>query len=156
MLNDIYRASEVSTHREKVLARAGVADLGDMRRLELAECDKLADEFSATFERRAMAVGAGSGGGNPLSAMIVVKSLLSYCLKTVHTIGYCYGFGTEEPHEREYVLGILLIASASSLKEKQDAIVTLGHVEDAIFAKAFEEVAEDAIFQKLLEAGEMS
>jgi hypothetical protein len=156
LLNDAYRSSEVSTHREKVISRAGVGDLAELRCVEMATCDALADEFAKTFERRAMAVGAGVGGGNLLAAMMVVTSLLHYCLKVVHTVGYCYGFGTEEPHERDYVLGILLIASANSPREKQEAIVTLGHVEDAILAKAFEELAEDAIFGKLVESGEMS
>ena len=155
-IDDAYISSEVSTHREKVLQRAGVGELHDLRKADLAFCDKLADEFAKSAEQRAMLAGAGTGGGNLLSALIVVKALMNYCLKTIHTIGYCYGFGTEEPHERDYVLGIMLIASAGTLKEKQHAIITLGKVEDAILEEAFEELIEDAMAEQILESGGLS
>ena len=153
---DAYAASEVSAHKEKVLQCAAVAELHDLWKVDLAFCDRLADEFAEMAEQRAMLAGAGSGGGNLLSALIVVKALMAYCLKTIHTIGYCYGFGTDEPHERDYVLGIMLIASAGSLKEKQDAIVTVGKVEDTIFEEAFEELIEDAMAEQILESGGLS
>ncbi|MFN0051644.1 MAG: EcsC family protein [Planctomycetales bacterium] len=152
-ISDAYASSEVSTHREKVLLRAGVSDLHELRRVDLAVCDRLADEFAKLAEEKAMAAGAGTGGGNLLSAMIVVRSLLGYCLKTIHTVGYCYGFGTEEPHERDYVLGVMLISSAGTLKEKQNAIVTVGNVEEMILEEAFEELIEDAIAEQILSSG---
>jgi len=155
-IDDAYISSEVSTHREKVLERAGVGELHDLRKTDLAFCDKLADEFAKVAEQRAMLAGAGTGGGNLLSALIVVKALMNYCLKTIHTVGYCYGFGTEEPHERDYVLGVMLIASAGTLKEKQHAIITLGKVEDAILEEAFEELIEDAMAEHILESGGLS
>ncbi len=155
-INDAYASSEVSTHREKVLLSAGVSDLQDLWKADLAFCDRLADEFAEAAEQRAMLAGAGSGGGNLLSALIVVKALMNYCLKTIHTIGYCYGFGTEEPHERDYVLGIMLIASAGTLEEKQHAIVTVGNVEDTIFEEAFEDLIEDAMAEQILESGGLS
>jgi hypothetical protein len=155
-IEDAYMSSEVSTHRDKVLQRAGVAELHELWKTDLAFCDKLADEFAKLAEQRAMLAGAGTGGGNLLSALIVVKALMNYCLKTIHTIGYCYGFGTEEPHERDYVLGVMLIASAGSLKEKQHAIYTLGKVEDAILEEAFEELIQDAMAEQILESGGLS
>jgi len=155
-IHDAYASSEVSTHREKVLKRAGVAELHELRKADLAFCDKLADEFAEFAEQRAMLAGAGTGGGNLLSALIVVKAQMNYCLKTIHTIGSCYGFGTEEPHERDYVLGIMLVAAAGSLSAKQHAIVTVGNVEDTIFEEAFEELIEDAMAEQLLESGGLS
>jgi len=72
-IEDAYLSSEVSTHREKVLQRAGVGELHDLWKADLAFCDKLADEFAKMAEQRAMLAGAGTGGGNLLSALVVVK-----------------------------------------------------------------------------------
>jgi hypothetical protein len=105
------------------------------------------------LKRKPCYKGAGSGGGNLLSAVIVVRALLGYCLQTIHTIGCCYGFGTEEPHEREYVLGIMLVASASNLEEKQHSVASVGNVADSIMEEAFEEMIEDAVTEKIIEAG---
>ena len=97
-----------------------------------------------------------TGGGTPLAASLSVKALMTYSLQTIHTIGYCFGYGTEEPHERDYVLGIMLIASASTLKEKQEAMVTLGKVQDMIFEEAFEELLQDAVGEQILESAGLS
>jgi len=155
-IHDAYVSSEVSTQRETVLERAGAGELHDLWKADLTFCDMLADEFATSAEQRAMLAGAGTGGGNLLSALVVVKALMNYCLKTVHTIGCCYGFGTEEPHERDYVLGVMLIASAGTLKDKQHAIYTLDKVEDAILEEAFEELIQDAMAEQILESGGLS
>jgi hypothetical protein len=90
-----------------------------------------------------------------VATLISLNALLTYCLKTIHTIGYCYGFGTEEPHERDYVLGILLIASASTLREKQEAFATLAKMEDMIFEEAFEDLIQDAIGEQIVQSAGM-
>lgn len=149
-VQDAYAASEVSAHREKVLERAGAHDLHELRHNDLARCDRLAEYFALAAEKRAMFWGASMGGVNPLGALISVKAVMGYCLQAVHTIGYCYGFGTTERHERNYVLGIMLIASAGTLEEKQHAIVTLGKIEDMIFEETFEELVQDAVAEQIL------
>jgi len=78
---------------------------------------------------------------------------MSYFLKTIHTIGACYGFGSTEPHERDYVLGIMLISSASTLEEKQNAIVRMGKVEDMIFEEASKTWCRDALAEQLFSEG---
>jgi hypothetical protein len=155
-IRDAYASSEVSSHRENVLARAKVSELHALWKADLSTCDKLADHFAYLAEEKAMLKGAGSGGGNLLSAIIVVRALMNYCLQTIHTIGYCYGFGTEEAHEREYVLGIMLIASAGNLKDKQNSVATVGNVADLIVEEAFEEMIEDAVTEQLIEHGGLS
>lgn len=155
-IDDAYNSSAVTAHHEKVLERAGVNELLDLRRCELSHCDELAAQFAIQAETASMFWGAGAGGGTPLSALISVRALMGYFLNTIHTIGACYGFGTAEPHEREYVLGILLISSASTLREKQNAIVNMGKVEDMIFEEAFEELLQDAIAEQMLSSGGVS
>jgi len=155
-IEDAYVSSEVTAHHEKVLERAGVGELHDLRRGDLARCDELAAYFALKAEEASMFWGAGAGGGTPLSALISVRSLMSYFLKTIHTIGACYGFGSTEPHERDYVLGIMLISSASTLDEKQNAIVRLRKVEDMIFEEALEDLVQDALAEQLFSEGALS
>ena len=152
-IQDAYASSEISAHREKVLEKAGVSALHELWKCDLATCDRLADQVAHLAEEKALLKGAGSGGGNLLSAVIVVRALMSYCLQTIHTIGYCYGFGTEEPHEREYVLGIMLIASAGTLEDKLHSVASIGKVTDLIVEEVFEEMIEDAVTEKIIEAG---
>lgn len=152
-IHDAYASSEVSSHREMVLEWAGVTALHELWKADMAQCDKLADKVMFLAEEKAMLKGAGTGGGNLLSAIIVVRALMNYCLQTIHSIGYCYGFGTEEPHEREYVLGIMLIASAGSLKDKQHSVATTGNVADSIIEEAFEEMIQDAVTEQVIESG---
>ena len=141
-IQDAYASSEISAHREKVLEKAGVSALHELWKCDLATCDRLADQVAHLAEEKALLKGAGSGGGNLLSAVIVVRALMSYCLQTIHTIGYCYGFGTEEPHEREYVLGIMLIASAGTLEDKLHSVASIGKVTDLIVEEVFEIVKD--------------
>ena len=96
--------------------------------------------------------GAASGGGNALAALVSVTALVAYSLKTIHSIGHCFGYGTEEPHERDFVLGVLLIASASTLKEKQDALATLAQIEERILEEAYAALLEETIGGRILES----
>lgn len=155
-IRDVYASSQATADCGKVLERAGVESLRELWTTDLKVCDSLATEFMKSAEQHAMLTGAGSGGGNLLSALIVTRSLMTYCLKTAHTIAACYGFGTEEDHEREYIFGVILIAAASTLEEKQHAIVTVGHVEDLILEDAFEEVLEDKITEQIFQSGGLS
>ena len=155
-IRDIYASSQATADCGKVLERAGVESLHELWHRDLTVCDSLAADFMKSAEQRAMLTGAGSGGGNLLSALIVTRSLMTYCLKTAHMIAACYGFGTEEEHEREYIFGVILIAAASTLEEKQHAMITLGNVEDLILGDAFEEVLEDRITEQIFQSGGLS
>jgi len=151
-IRDAYACSEVSVHRDRVLQKAGVERIHELRHRDLQFCDQLAEEMALEAGRDAMFWGASAGGGNLLAALTSVRALMGYCLKTIHTMGYCYGFGTDEPHERDFVLGVLLIASASTLEEKHHAFGSLGKVEDMILEEAFEDLLQDAVGERILES----
>jgi len=140
-----YEASEVFAHREQILAQAGVQSLKDLRGKDLAFCDGLAAEFARKAGGGTLVRSAALAGTGGASVLVSVPLMMTYCLKTVHTIGYCYGFSTHEPREREYVLGVLRLASAASLHEKQDALGSLRDAEEELLADAVEELAEEAV-----------
>lgn len=149
-INNAYASSEIQCHREKVAERAKVDNIRELLSREMEFCDQLADEVAWECAEKAMFWGAGGGGPNLVSTLISLNALMTYCLKTIHSIGYCYGFSPDEDHERGYVLGILLVACASTLKEKQDAVTTLAKVEDMIFEEAFEDLLEDVVASEII------
>ena len=151
-ISDAYASSEAFAQRETVARKAGVNDVREIRQKDLEFCRRLAADFALDASRHAMFWGAASGGGNALAALVSVEALVAYSLKTIHSIGYCFGYGTEEPHERDFVLGVLLIASASTLKEKQDAMATLEQIEERILEEAYAALLEDTIGERILES----
>jgi hypothetical protein len=151
-IRDAYASSEAFAHRETVAREAGVNDVREIRQRDLEYCRRLAADVALDASRHAMFWGAASGGGNALAALVSVTALVAYSLKTIHSIGYCFGYGTDEPHERDFVLGVLLIASASTLKEKDDALATLEQIEERILEEAYGALLEDAIGERILES----
>ncbi|MBS0262640.1 MAG: EcsC family protein [Planctomycetes bacterium] len=149
-LDTAYASSEIHIHQEKVARAAGVENVRDLRNSDLQLCDRLANTMALEASKGAMFWGAGAGGANLLATLISLNATLTYCLRTIHTIGYCYGFGTDEPHERDFVLGVLLVASASTLKEKQDALATFAKIEDLVFEEAFEDLLKDTIREQIV------
>ena len=155
-IDNAYESSELQSHRVRIAQKAGVSHVHELRHVDLQVCCDLADSVSWESAEKAMFWGAAAGGGNLVNVLIGLNTLLTNCLKTIHTIGYCYGFGTEESHERDYVLGVLLVSCASSLHDKQRADVTLGHMEDLIFEEAFSDLLEDAIAEKIIHSAGLS
>jgi hypothetical protein len=151
-IRDAYASSEMFAHRETIARKAGVNDVREIRQKDLEFCRRLAADFALDASRHAMFWGAASAGGNALAALVSVEALVAYCLKTIHSIGYCFGFGTEEPHERDFVLGALLIASASTLKEKQDALATLEQIAERILEEAYAALLQETIGERILES----
>ena len=135
-----YRDAEILAHRESVAERAQVADVRELQRAELARCDRLADDFAKISARNALIRGASATAGPVLSMELAIL----YALKTVHTIGFCYGFTPEDPGDRAYALGILQMASAGNMREKQQANSSLNAVEDVLVEELVEEVIESA------------
>ncbi|MFO0902534.1 MAG: EcsC family protein [Pirellulales bacterium] len=140
-----YKASEVFAHKESVLTKAGVADIRSLRRSDMQRCDKLADEFAVKAGEGAMVRGAVISGAGGLGAVLGMEVMVTYALKTIHTVGYCYGYTPEDPRERDFALGILLIAAAGSLEEKQQAIAETDKLKEYVAEEIVEDLTKEAI-----------
>lgn len=149
-IENAYASAETASHRVKIAQRANVANTRELLDKNLEFCDQLADKVAWESSKQAMFWGAAAGGQNLVSTLISLNALMTYCLKTIHSIGYCYGFSPDEPHERAYVLSVLLVACASTLKEKQEAAVTLNKIQDMIFEEAFEDLLQDAVVEEII------
>lgn len=144
-----YQMSELFSQRDEILQMAGVENITALREGSLRRCDRLAQFFlprvaTGAYERSAA---MGVTGGNSIIASVPIT--LMFALKAVHTIGFCYGFDADSLLERAYALGILRIASAKDLADKQRAISSLRDAESEVVAEAIEEfvatIIQDAI-----------
>ncbi|MDO4557824.1 MAG: EcsC family protein [Planctomycetia bacterium] len=134
-----YQMSEIFTERDEVLRIAGIRKIDGLRDGSLRRCDRLAEFFlprvaAGAYERSAA---MGVTGGNSIITSVPIT--LMFALRAVHTIGFCYGFDGESLLERAYALGILRIASARDLDDKQRAIASLRDAEDEVLSEAIEE-----------------
>ncbi len=108
--------------RERMLQRAGLADLAAVRALSLERND----ELFRSVRRRALQLAAGSGVATGIAGAaglaIDVPALLTLALNSIHRAGYCYGYDSAE---EALALPIFALASANTLEEKQQAWTAL-------------------------------
>lgn len=152
-INNAYMASEVFAGKDAILEKAGVGELQQLRDKDLALSDQLVDEVIGKAAESAFFRGASSGAGGVVSTTLNIPVMISHALSTIHKIGYCYGYSVHEPHEKHYVLGIMLISAADSPEKKQHAVVNLRRVEDMLIDEALEELAEEAVADVIIESG---
>src|SRR5262249_2665649 len=111
----------------------------------LEECDRLANLVGAGSQAIALAEGAATGAGGPLTTVIDIPLLFVLALRTIIKIGHCYGYALDQPSDRSYVLGVLLAATSDSLATRRERLVRLRQVEDWLL----EETQRDLIAQEL-------
>lgn len=146
-LEGVNRLAEKLADERRLLARAGAESLDDLRRGELAVCDRL----MKTEQRRAMALagvgGAAFGVAGAAGMVADVPALIALALRTIHRVGLCYGEDLRQEGQRRLAIGIFALASANSLEEKQTAVDALrrfepGSLDQAAWRDGVERAAE--------------
>lgn len=140
-----YKAAEVFAHKEDILKQAGVSKIRELRGGSLERSDRLAEEVAKRAGEGAMMRGAVMGGAGGAGAILGMEVMVTYALKTIHSIGYCYGFDPEEPREPEFALKVLLIAAAGSLEEKQHAMAELDTLKEFVAGELVEDITKEAV-----------
>src|SRR5262249_22414443 len=91
------------------------------------------------------------GGLGPTLGMEVI---VIFALKTIHTVGFCYGFCPEDPGEKDFALKILLAAAAGSMDEKRQAISEMRASDESIVdevAKGLNTRLLDIVAEKVID-----
>jgi len=157
-----YQASGVLAHRDEIMKRAGVKDVRMLRRVSLEQCDRLADEFAQIAGEGAMLRGAVISSAGGAGAILGMEVMVTFALKTIHTVGYCFGYSPEDPREKDFALSILLTAAAGNMEEKQQAMANvqsleeymLGEIVENVVETSTEKLAEEAVEQVSMTAAE--
>lgn len=108
---------------DDIIKAAGVARSEQLQTLDLALSDRLAE----TNHRWAMGVGAAEGAITGVSGMMGlvadIPAIITLALRTIYRTGICYGFDVRT--RRDVALGILALAGANSMEEKNRALSSL-------------------------------
>jgi hypothetical protein len=142
------------TDRRSILKRAGLAAIEDLRNAELQDCDRLARRVS----RRAAVLAGGSGAlfgvAGTLGLVVDMPTLLILTFRTIHRLGLCYGEDLAAPERRRLPVAVFALASANSMREKQEALEAIDTVVqagdsaaaiDGISRAAQRELAKDSV-----------
>ncbi len=119
---------------QDILRDGEVTAVGMLRQKDLRLCDALADKV----HNRAIGLAAAEGGATGITGLpgIVadVPALMVLVLRTIHKIGYCYGYAAKTPEEDAFALQILAAASANSQQEKAGALMAMAELEHRLQA----------------------
>jgi hypothetical protein len=91
--------------------------------LSLNDRDELFKEKLTTFRKTATIEGAGTGAGGILLGIADFPLLLSIKMKFLFEAAAVYGFDTNDPEERLFILHIFLLAFSSEEKRKETLFI---------------------------------
>lgn len=138
-----------------LLREAGAERIEDLRRRELEDCDRAAASVHAWAVGMAAVEGTAAGTVGALGEALDIPIMVTLALRTVHKIGLCYGYECETDTDRQYVFGILSVASANSTVEKRETLAALRGLErladaaslstdDGMGRRVIEKISRDA------------
>jgi hypothetical protein len=111
--------------------------------------DHLANEVHNWAIGMAVAEGAGAGAFGLAGMAVDIPTIITIALRTIHKIGLCYGYEANNMIEKEYILGILSVASSNTVAEKNAALAFLKSAEVLIIKTTWKKMAETAAQKQL-------
>jgi hypothetical protein len=136
----VYTVAERTALEEEIKARAGVADLTELKHRPLEDCDRLATQVSDVARWIATVEGAATGGGGPVTCVLDVPILFGLALRTIIRIGHCYGYLLDKPTSRAFVLGVIAAALSGSRERKRKILTRLREIEELLLEETQENV----------------
>ena len=115
-------AEDDSILKDAILRAAGVQTLEDLAAKPLDFADALADRIIADAAHIALGMGAATGAGGPVSAAVGLPALLFNALRVIHRIAQCYGYSVESEDDREFMLGVLSLSTATTSEHRAQAM----------------------------------
>lgn len=146
-------ARDDSILKDDILKAAGVESLEALAEKPLDFADSLADRIVADAANIALGMGAATGAGGPVSAAVGVPALLFNALRVIHRIAQCYGFVLKTEADRELMIGVLSLSTASTPENRAKALENYRRqIETSFVNQAVEEHANKALQRAILGA----
>ena len=137
------------TDTADVLRDAGVATVAELRDVDLALCDKLADGVHNWAVGIAVVEGSATGAFGILGAPVDVPAIITIAMRTIHKIGVCYGYECNTTEDEQFVRGILAASGANSVEEKLAALAVLTTLRTILARQTWKTMAEKAAQNQL-------
>lgn len=145
----IEKAYDVSAYfsgMDDVKRLGGVADVTAMRQKQLEVCDRIARRIGLSAQSLSFVEGAATGAGGAITTIVDIPLLFILSLRTILKIGHCYGYRLDTPRDRQFVLGVLITATSTTLNVKRERLWQLREIEEWLLEETQEEVvAEEAL-----------
>lgn len=133
------------TDSDDIKRDGGVDQIADLRNREtcsLNVCDQLADNVH-NWAVGAATVEGGAAGYFGLPGMILdTPALITMGLRVIYKIGLCYGYEFNNDVDRQFALGILSVASANTMSEKNTSLLMLKQISVMISKVAWKNMTE--------------
>jgi hypothetical protein len=146
-----YDASALLAIQKDIVSQSGIKELSELRGKPLEECDRLSKRVGVIAESLAALEGIATGLGGMWTTAIDVPLVFVLAIRTIIKIGHCYGYTLDQPKDRPFVLGILLVASSGSLETRRDRLSQLKDEEDYLLAETQMEVVKQELLSFLFQ-----
>jgi hypothetical protein len=131
----------------------GVKTLKDISGKSLEFSDKLSGRVIQDASKIAFGMGAATGTGGPIAAAAGLPVLVAGALRVIHRVSQAYGYGINDPGDKELMLHILALSTATDPGERAAAMVNYqNQIQSTFLHLAVEESAHNAVQRTLLGA----
>lgn len=135
-----YDLAEFTAMQEDLKKQAGVSDISELRKGDLARCDGLATRVSLIWQAVAAIEGVATGAGGIWTTALDVPILFALAMRTILKVGHCYGYPLDNERDRKYVLGVLVVGSSASRDVRLERLGNLRDVEDWLLEETQENI----------------
>lgn len=145
----IDKSADFVTYENRILKKAKIGDIAELRSRNLKVSDKLAESVQNYFVNSAMVEGGATGlwGFKGLFADIPAFTFLQYL--SIYQIGLCYGYKSTDKEFKAIQLEILNITSSSDGSSKRLAVKELDEILKVLNEKTWEEILKAATKESL-------
>lgn len=145
-----YATSDWLASPAEAIDKGDVENLEELQHKSLELSDQLADRIGLGSQAVAFVDGAVTGAGGFLLAAADVGALAVVALRAIHRLGHCYGYPLDQPQDRAYVLGILMVAGIKSPVERLELLGKLEQVETWVLAETVEALAIESLSKQFV------
>jgi hypothetical protein len=142
-------AAEWLADEGDIMRKGAVAEIDGLRTKDLKLSDKLANEVHNWAIGIASAEGVGTGIWGIYGLALDIPFVITFALRTIHKIGFCYGYKSKDEKGKQFVLALLSAAGANTASEKADAVKILRAIDVMIAKQTLKTVVEKAAQQQL-------
>ena len=131
--------------RDDIIRDGGVGripDLRDRHIKSLEDCDRLANNVHNWAVGTATVEGGVAGAVGIVGIAIDTPALITMGLRVIYKIGLCYGYEFNDESDKQFVLGILSVASANTMAEKNASLLFLKQMSVLVVKTAWKNMAE--------------
>lgn len=134
-------------NKKDILQEANIRDIEELRHKGLRLSDTLADSVHNWAIGIAGSEGLATGFGGTATMIADIGMVITLAFRSIHKIAMCYGYEVNTVAEKKFVLDILSVSSANTLRERKEALIALRS--SIMQRKMMEELLMSSLIKKL-------